>query len=96
MAPSQPFLLPIVVPCHNEEEVIELTHTRLIDVLGTARNFRLEIVYGDDGSADSTYDRLRQLYDRDQRVRVIRLWRNFGHQSAVSAGIAYATGDVMP
>ena len=87
-------LLSVVVPCFNEEAVIDATHERLARVLdGVGMPF--EIVYVDDGSADATFTRLAAIQSRDARVRVIRLSRNFGHQMASTAGLQHAVGDAV-
>jgi glycosyltransferase involved in cell wall biosynthesis len=87
-------LLSVVIPCHNEEEVIEATHARLSEVLpATALDF--EVVYVDDGSRDETLRRLEVIAARDSRVQVIELARNFGQQAAMSAGLAAARGDAI-
>lgn len=87
-------LLSVVIPCHNEQEVIESTHVRLVEVLPrTGMDF--EIIYVDDGSRDATLARLEDIAARDARVRVIELARNFGQQAAMSAGLAVARGDAI-
>jgi polyisoprenyl-phosphate glycosyltransferase len=88
------FLLSVVVPCFNERDVIGLTYSRLIDVLG-AREFRLQIIFVDDGSDDRTPYLAADLARRDPRVKTVLLSRNFGHQAAVSAGLANADGDAI-
>ena len=88
------FLLSIVVPCFNEEDVIRLTHRRLIDVLGNA-GCCLQIVFVDDGSDDRTTDIAVEIAKSDPRVKTVLLSRNFGHQAAVSAGLAEADGDAV-
>lgn len=93
MKPSNP-MLSVVVPCFNEEAVIEHANQRLSQVLGAITpNF--ELIYVDDGSRDGTADLLHKIQLASPRVRVIRLSRNFGHQIAVSAGLNYATGDAV-
>ncbi len=87
-----PELLSVVVPCYNEQEVLEQTHGRLSDVLAGLEDLDYEILYVDDGSADRTGQILDRLADQDPRVRVIRFSRNFGHQLAVTAGIDHAAG----
>jgi dolichol-phosphate mannosyltransferase len=89
------FLLSVVVPCFNEEEVIGMTHERLIETLGRSPEYQLEIVYVNDGSSDRTEESLFSLADKDERVKAVSLTRNFGHQPAVTAGLAYVTGDVV-
>jgi len=87
-------LLSVVVPCHNEQEVIEATHARLTDVL-PATGMDFEVIYIDDGSRDQTLSRLEAIATRDPRVRVIEFARNFGQQAAMSAGLAAARGDAI-
>ena len=88
-------LLSVIVPCFNEQEVIRATNQRLIDALGNNPEFAVEIVYVNDGSFDRTEEILFDLAEGDKRVRVISLSRNFGHQPAVTAGLAHAVGDVV-
>jgi dolichol-phosphate mannosyltransferase len=88
------FLLSVVVPCFNEEDVILLTYRQLVDVLGN-RDFGLQIVFVDDGSEDRTPDMAVDLSKGDPRVKTVLLSRNFGHQAAVSAGLANADGDAV-
>ncbi|MFW5839082.1 MAG: glycosyltransferase family 2 protein [Planctomycetota bacterium] len=85
--------LSVVVPCYNEQEVLEQTHRRLSEVLAGLENLDYEIVYVDDGSVDGTGQILRRLARDDRRVRVVIFSRNFGHQQAVTAGIDHASGD---
>jgi polyisoprenyl-phosphate glycosyltransferase len=87
-------LLSVVMPCMNEEEGILDTNQRLVGVLEQAA-LNFEIVYVDDGSTDSTAELLRTLQSQDERIRVIRLSRNFGHQVAITAGLEHAAGDAI-
>ena len=82
----------IVIPCYNEEGNLWETHRRVTQALSQA-DVDYEIVYVDDGSRDATPGMLRDLQAHDARVRVIYLSRNFGHQFAVTAGLAHAGGD---
>ena len=88
------FLLSVVVPCFNEKDVILLTYQRLVDVLGD-KCLRLQIVFVDDGSRDGTADIAADIAKEDPRVKTVLLSRNFGHQAAVSAGLAHADGDAV-
>lgn len=88
------FVLSVVIPCFNEEEVVETTYQKVLKTLGE-RDFRLQIVFIDDGSFDKTGDIIRRIEACDARVKVISFSRNFGHQAAVSAGLANADGDVI-
>jgi polyisoprenyl-phosphate glycosyltransferase len=85
-------LVSVVVPCFNEEAVLQQTNCRLKQVLEQLP-VDFEIIYVDDGSDDSTLELLRQFQADDVRVRVIQLSRNFGHQVAITAGLEHTLGD---
>jgi polyisoprenyl-phosphate glycosyltransferase len=89
-------LLSIVSPAFNEQEVLPPFHAELIRVLETLEDeYRIEILYVDDGSADATPAVLAGLSARDPRVRYLLLSRNFGHQAALTAGLEHARGDLV-
>ena len=83
----------VVVPCYNEEEVLWETHRRLSSVVSAIPDLDYEIIYVDDGSQDGTPAILREIHAVDRHARVIRFSRNFGHQTAVTAGLEYVRGD---
>jgi glycosyltransferase involved in cell wall biosynthesis len=86
--------LSVVVPCLNEEGLLLETNRRLTDVLEQLP-FKFEVVYVDDGSTDATGGLLLNLAEQDERIRVVRLSRNFGHQVAITAGIEHSSGDAV-
>ncbi|HLN96967.1 MAG TPA: glycosyltransferase family 2 protein [Pyrinomonadaceae bacterium] len=88
-------LISVIVPCYDEELVIDETNRELFVVLAGIADTEFEIIYVDDGSRDKTLDILRKIQSGDRRVRVLGLSRNFGHQLAVSAGLEYAAGDAV-
>ncbi|HEX5386592.1 MAG TPA: glycosyltransferase family 2 protein [Gemmatimonadales bacterium] len=88
-------LLTVVVPCYNEEAVIEETHRRLSRVLRALPDLGYEILYVDDGSSDATGAILERLAASDPHVRVLAFSRNFGHQIAVTGGVEHAAGDAV-
>jgi polyisoprenyl-phosphate glycosyltransferase len=90
----EPLLVSVVVPCYNEEAVIEHTHRELRDHLQKLP-CDWEILYVDDGSKDATLSILTRIQSHDPNVRVVGLSRNFGHQYAVTAGIDLAAGDAV-
>lgn len=71
------------------------THERLVEALSAIDSVSFELVYVDDGSSDGTAAILEGLQADDDRVRVLRLSRNFGHQIAITAGIEHAAGDAV-
>ena len=90
-------MLSIVMPAHNEQEVIADTCRRTIAACEALawRGLGFEIVFVNDGSRDRTPELLDELAAADPRVRAVHLTRNFGHQPAVSAGLTVARGDVV-
>ncbi|MEL5955639.1 glycosyltransferase [Streptomyces sp. CLV115] len=84
----------VVVPCFNEDEVIEAFHRALISVLETTRR-TFEICYVDDGSSDRTRARIGSLATADRRVRYTSFSRNFGKEAAMLAGLRMARGDAV-
>ena len=91
-ARSEPDLITVTAPVLNEEEVLSEFYERLRAALG---DHAWELVLVDDGSTDSTPRLLAELAARDDRVKVVRLARNFGYQPAVVAGLDHARGDVV-
>lgn len=87
-------MISIIIPCFNEEDNIELLYKRLVSVLnGTGMEF--ELIYIDDGSKDESLMRMKNIEEVDNRVKILEFSRNFGHQSAVFAGLEYADGDAV-
>src|SRR5579871_2486503 len=84
----------VIIPCFNEEDVLPKLFERLGTVAATW-NSDFEIICVDDGSRDRTWELLKAQYARDPRWRCLSFARNFGHQTAVSAGLYFATGDAV-
>jgi polyisoprenyl-phosphate glycosyltransferase len=88
------FMLSVVVPLKDEEGNVGPLVERLRAVLEELTP-RWEAILVDDGSEDATYDRALAAHEADDRVKVVRLSRNFGHQIALSAGLDVARGDAV-
>ncbi len=82
----------IIIPCYNEEAVMEHLFTRLNKVLENL-SYDVEIICVSDGSIDETWSLIRRFSENDKRWKGLSLSRNFGHQMAVSAGLAQAKGE---
>ncbi|MBS1870593.1 MAG: glycosyltransferase family 2 protein [Actinobacteria bacterium] len=85
-------LLSVVAPVYDEDALVEAFHAR---VCGALEGIPFELILVDDGSSDRTPELLTQIAARDPRVRVITLSRNFGHQTALTAGLDHARGDAV-
>ncbi|MBQ7737699.1 MAG: glycosyltransferase family 2 protein [Oscillospiraceae bacterium] len=84
----------IVVPCYNEEEALPLTAPVFLRKLEQLREGQVapdsRILFVDDGSADSTWNIIRELHEGSEKFSGLRLRRNRGHQNALTAGLMYA------
>src|SRR5438105_13718198 len=89
---SQPELS-IVIPFLNEEKVLPLLYKRLEGVTASAPEW--ELIFVSDGSTDGSTKLVENWAERDLTVKLIVLTRNFGHQSAVSAGLSFSSGDCV-
>lgn len=88
-------LVSIVVPCHNEEAMVDLFYQELREVLDGIQGYIFEVVLVNDGSSDTTSEKIQSLATKDERVKFISFSRNFGKESAVYAGLSYARGDII-
>jgi dolichol-phosphate mannosyltransferase len=90
--PRDLHLLSVVAPVYNEQELVEEFYARVTKALA---GFDFELVLVDDGSRDGTPAILQRLASTDPRVHVVYLSRNFGHQTALTAGLDHARGDAV-
>jgi len=89
-----PALVSIVVPVFNEQENLPELYRRVLEVLGPlAIDFELVLV--DDGSRDRSREIMKELHAKDPRVVWLALSRNFGHQTAITAGMDHARGGAV-
>ncbi|MCF8430100.1 MAG: glycosyltransferase family 2 protein [Bacteroidia bacterium] len=86
--------LTVIIPCFNEELLIEKTYQRVKSVLNTLPNFDSFIIFINDGSSDRTAEKLNIIANQDLTVKLIHFSRNFGHQAAVTAGINNSETDI--
>jgi dolichol-phosphate mannosyltransferase len=85
-------LLSVVAPVYNEEATLATFYARVCDAL---EGLRFELVLVDDGSTDASPALLESLAADDPRVHVVYLSRNFGHQTALTAGLDHARGSAV-
>ena len=85
-------MLSVIVPCYNESLNIENTFNRIeLNIKKITQNF--EIIFVDDGSTDDSFKILKEISEKNSNLKIIKFSRNFGHQSAIYAGLESATGD---
>jgi glycosyltransferase involved in cell wall biosynthesis len=91
---AQPPELSFVIPCFNESHMLPLLRQRLLESL-SRMNLTWEVILVDDGSRDDTFQQLAAMHAADSRFKVLAFSRNFGHQTAVFAGLSRATGEFV-
>jgi glycosyltransferase involved in cell wall biosynthesis len=84
----------LAIPVYNEEAVVPELLRRTTAVLDAIPGGPHEIVFADDGSSDRTLELLEKAAEEDDRLVVVSLSRNFGHQTALTAALDHVTGDV--
>lgn len=87
--------LSLVVPVFNEEEAVQLFLDRISQVFESQPSVKLECVFVNDGSTDATLERLLERQQKDHRIRIVDLSRNFGKEAALTAGLQVAKGQVV-
>lgn len=85
----------IIVPCYNEQEVIEQFYAHTKKVLENIEDCTFRILFINDGSRDRTLSLIRDLSEKDPHVSYISFSRNFGKEAAMLAGLDYAEGDAV-
>ncbi|MFQ9434936.1 MAG: glycosyltransferase family 2 protein [Ruminococcus callidus] len=88
----------IIVPCHNEEEVLPLflkEIEKIYEVMHVKHNVEMEYLFVDDGSTDRTLMFLREQEAENPRVNYLSFSRNFGKEAAMFAGLEKASGDYV-
>ena len=91
-------LISVVVPCYNEEESLPLFYDEIIrvsDSMKAENDVEFEFVFVNDGSRDKTLILLRELAEKDSRVRYVSFSRNFGKEAAMIAGLEHTKGDYV-
>ena len=88
-------LISIVISAYNEQDNVSELYKALQNNLKNVKNVDFEFLYVDDGSSDKTYENCLKLQKKDNRVKIVQLNRNFGHEIAMTAGMDYALGDAV-
>jgi polyisoprenyl-phosphate glycosyltransferase len=87
-------LISVVIPVYNESDLIEDLYKAVMSAM-TKFTDDFEVICVNDGSKDDTLLKLQVCHQKDKRFKVLNLSRNFGHQSAYTAGLSYAKGEYV-
>lgn len=88
-------LVTVLIPCYNEQESLPALFARLNAVMDSQPDYSWEVMCVNDGSTDATLPMLMQMHARDRRWRYADLSRNYGKETAMLAGMDYASGDCV-
>lgn len=87
--------LSIVVPCYNEETVIEIFYNKLMEITAKISNkYDYEVIFVDDGSQDETFSKMKALREKNSKIKIISFSRNFGKEAGIHAGLSNSTGEL--
>lgn len=87
-------MLSVIIPAYNEELSVERAYYTISKILREAE-IDNEIIFIDDGSTDTTYEKIKNLADKEKNIYGLHFSRNFGKEAAISAGLASAAGDAV-
>lgn len=85
----------LIVPCYNEEASLPIFYEAVCEVSRTLENYDISLLLVNDGSKDRTLSIMRELAEKDSRVRYLSFSRNFGKEAAMYAGFCNAKGDYV-
>ncbi|MBM6879729.1 glycosyltransferase family 2 protein [[Clostridium] spiroforme] len=85
----------VIVPCYNEEEALHFYYEEMSRVMTLMNQYDFELLFVNDGSKDHTLQVIKELVNKDERVRYISFSRNFGKEAAMYAGFENSTGDYV-
>lgn len=88
-------LISYVFPIYNEEGNIDLLYKTISSLIKKHNKYDYELIFVNDGSRDSSIEKLIKIQKKDTRVCIINFARNFGHQIAVTAGLDFTKGDAV-
>ena len=85
----------VIVPCYNEEEVINIFYDEINKVSKKMNEYDFQFIFVDDGSKDNTLQAMKNIAENDERAVFLSFSRNFGKEAAMFAGLSNADGDYV-
>lgn len=85
----------IIIPAYNEEASLPFLYERIEKLINSIDNYEFEILFVNDGSKDKTIELIKEYREKDNRISYVDFARNFGKETAMIAGLDYATGDCV-
>lgn len=88
-------LISIITSAYNEEGCVEQLAVSIKKVFEELFNYDFEVIFVENGSTDSTYEKMLKVHNEDRRFKIVRLSRNFRMDGGITAGLQYAKGDAV-
>jgi len=85
----------LIIPCYNEEKVIDLFYNEITKIMANLKTYDFELLFIDDGSKDNTLNLLKKLAENDNRIKYLSFSRNFGKEAGMLCGLRKSTGDLV-
>lgn len=85
----------ILVPCFNESDVLDMFYNEVSAVMKNISGYEYSFIFVNDGSSDNTLEIIKNLSEKDERVKYISFSRNFGKEAAMLAGLRYSCADYV-
>lgn len=85
----------VVIPVYKSEKTLSELYDRLVNVFENQVKGTFEVILVDDASPDNSWHKMKELHDKDQRFKIIRLARNFGQHCALMCGFNYVSGEYI-
>lgn len=86
-------LVSVIIPAYNEEDCVDELTSRLKNVFAAEVEYDFEVFIIENGSVDSTWEKLKKIHGSDSRFKIIKLSRNFRMDGGITAGLEYVSGD---
>ena len=86
-------LISLIIPAYNEEDCVDELFSRLVGVFATEEQYNFEVVIVENGSIDSTWEKLQAIAAKDSRFKILKLSRNFRMDGGLTAGLDFIKGD---
>ena len=82
-----------IIPAYNEAGNVAELHSQISEVIREIKNYEFEFIFIENGSTDKTFYELQKLSEKDKRIKIIKLSRNFGMDGGISVGIDNVNSD---
>lgn len=90
---NQKKLISVVIPAYNEEAGVDELAKRLQEAFAQIHNYNFEVIIVENGSLDSTYEKLLAIHQKDKRFKILQTSRTFGCDGGIAAGLNFASGE---